>query len=356
MALRVLLADESVTIKKVFQLSLQDYGADVLTVTAGLDVVPVAKKNKPDIIFADVLLQKKSGYDVAAEIKRDPELKDIPVVLIWSGFMELDEARFRASGANGHLEKPFDTQKLRQLVQSLVPKTQTQKLSEYLQFPRLPDFAETPASPVAQAPSAQTPPPAPPAVTSSTWSMESFEPLQVPEDEADEFVTVDLPPAPPVRAAAPVNPEPEVDLDDDGDNQWIQKTLSNYKVKITPEDEKDPAEKRIERDPSENLFHNEVSGVRTLPPAADLEDDAIELDLSDTGHQKPPVQAPTPPPPVGASAIPALNEKQIEAIIRAQSKEVIEKVVWQVLPEIASQVIEREIQKLLKERDELGPR
>lgn len=351
MALRVLLADESVTIKKVFQLSLQDYAADVVTVTVGVDVLPVAKKTKPDIIFADVLLQKKNGYEVAAEIKKDPMLSKIPVVLIWSGFMELDEARFKASRADGHLEKPFDTQKLRQLVQTLVPKTQTQTLSEYLQFPKLPDFAESPAPTDAEAkPAEPDKPAAKPAPTNviplndeekdSNWSMDSFEPLQVPDDEIDEFVAVDLPPAPPPAKAAG-KPETEPDLDDDGDNQWIQRTLSNYKVQPPqPEDE----EVDFGLPDPDTIIRNEMTSTRAAAkaPTPAVEDD-IELDLSDA-------PAPRPEP------IPQLNDKQLEAIIRAQSKEVIEKVVWQVVPEIATQIIERELQKLLKERDELGPR
>jgi CheY-like chemotaxis protein len=341
MALRVLLADESVTIKKVFQLSLQDYGAEVLTVSAGLDVVPVARKNKPDIIFADVLLQKKSGYDVAAEIKRDPELKNVPVVLIWNGFMEFDEARYKASGANDHLEKPFDTQKLRQIVQALVPKTQNQKLADFLQFPRLPDFTEAAkpaAPPLTQAPAA--PPPAQAAPPPASWNMDSFEPLAVPEDEVDEFVPVELPPPAPVTKSqfvAPVADEPEVE---EGENQWIQKTLSNYKVPA-------PA---LDEDEDENaaqipIVRNEVTVTRNVPTSAVADDDGeIELDLS--GEPLRPTASPVAP----------MTEKQLEAIIRAQSKEMIEKVIWQVVPEIASQIIEREIQKLLKERDELGPR
>ena len=59
MALRVLLADESSTIKKVFQLALQDFAVEVRPVNIGVDVAMVAKNFKPDIIFADVMLQKK---------------------------------------------------------------------------------------------------------------------------------------------------------------------------------------------------------------------------------------------------------------------------------------------------------
>ena len=68
MALRVLLADESSTIKKVMQLALQDFGVEVKSVPIGLDVSQAAKSFRPDIIFADVLLAKKSGYDVSAEL------------------------------------------------------------------------------------------------------------------------------------------------------------------------------------------------------------------------------------------------------------------------------------------------
>ena len=59
MALRVLLADESITIKKVFQLSLQDFGVDVFAVTSGLDVLPVAKKIAPTL-FLSMLFYRKN--------------------------------------------------------------------------------------------------------------------------------------------------------------------------------------------------------------------------------------------------------------------------------------------------------
>src|SRR5690348_5203904 len=108
MALRVLLADESSTIKKVFQLALQDFAVEVRPVNVGLDVLTVAQGFQPDIIFIDILLQKKNGYEVSAELKQDAQLKSVPVVLMWSGFMELDDDKFQASLANAKLEKPFD--------------------------------------------------------------------------------------------------------------------------------------------------------------------------------------------------------------------------------------------------------
>ena len=215
MALRVLLADESTTIKKVMQLALQDFAVEVKAVHVGVDVVAVARQFQPDIIFADVLLQKKNGYEVCTDLKQDAELRSIPVVLMWSSFMDLDEALAANCGADRRLEKPFDIENLRQLLLELVPKTHTQRLAHFLKFPasfsdpmRKEESAKQSAPPpkvsaappiTAPAPAPATPPPqrqvprlreqlapqaAPPPVQkpvvqaeeeSPAWNMDSFE-------------------------------------------------------------------------------------------------------------------------------------------------------------------------------------
>lgn len=137
MSLRVLLADESDSIKKVFQLSLQDYKPEIKSVQSGLDVADVAQSFKPDIIFADVLLQKKNGYDVSHEIKQLSTLQSIPVVLMWSSFMELDQAQFKKSLADDQLEKPFDADYLREMIQRLVPELAANNpIASFLNFPK----------------------------------------------------------------------------------------------------------------------------------------------------------------------------------------------------------------------------
>ena len=163
MALRVLLADESTTIKKVMQLALQDFSVEVKAVHSGVDVLEVARTYVPDLIFADVLLQKKNGYEVAAMIKNDKELGKIPVVLMWSSFMDLDDVMARSCGAEARLEKPFDVETLRKLVLELVPKTRSQRLAHFLDFsPRLnEELIEDPSSKAGPAQSAPVAAPAP---------------------------------------------------------------------------------------------------------------------------------------------------------------------------------------------------
>ena len=170
MALRVLLADESVTIKKVIQLALQDFAVEVKAVPVGLDVLEVSKSFHPDLVFADILLQKRSGYDVCADLKKDPETAAIPVVLMWSSFMELDQRQVDSCGADGRLEKPFEVEALRKLVLELVPRTRSQRLAHFLEYPSniaaplKQEFAKPVAPPPAKAPSpkAVSPTEAPP--------------------------------------------------------------------------------------------------------------------------------------------------------------------------------------------------
>lgn len=135
MSLRVLLADESSSIKKVFQLGLQDYGAEVKSVHSGLDVIEVALAFRPDIIFADILLQKVNGYEVAKNCKSDKRLNHLPVILMWSSFMELDGGKFKDCGARGEIEKPFDVENMRELIRDWVPRLKEQNMASFLKFP-----------------------------------------------------------------------------------------------------------------------------------------------------------------------------------------------------------------------------
>lgn len=363
MALRVLLADESVTIKKAFQLALQDYGVDVVTVNAGVDVVPVAMKFNPDIIFADVLLQKKNGYELCSELKSLSETKNIPVVLIWSGFMDLDQAKFQSSKADAHLEKPFDTEQLRKLVRKLVPRTSSQKLSGYLEFPSLPDLGTQPSktySPPELPEFTQVGPNQPEA--QSSWSMEQFDPMESPDMGGEEdFTEMNLQdgPAAATRTELAADPEPAPEGEDE--TPWVSQTLTSFRLdkkKLSEADEVeyDVPEEKIDPDTlisNRDTVRSSWSQQETTeepPPLTrtnaklrtEEEDSGLELDLA--------AEATT-----SKVTEPVLPERQVEAIIRAQAKEMLEKVIWEVVPEIATQVIERELKKLLKENETDNP-
>jgi len=373
MALRVLLADESNTIKKVFQLALQDYAVEVRSVNVGIDVIAVAKQFQPDIIFADVLLQKRSGYEVSSDLKSHKDLKDIPVILIWSGFMELDHDKYDASQANAHLEKPFDVSSLRQLVVQFVEKTKIQRLSNYLTFPKIPEM-ETAASPKSNL-DIPLPPPVPdkqsPAVAAgemevvsekiaeSNWNMESFESIgefgkegQKPLSTKDENFShhklqpmVD-PSEEKTKVGEPLTQNILDDLPSDDDEvPWIQKDLSQFKIKASQHlDTNYEDEVPVE-------FSEPETVVKSVPLKEELLSEEIEseeLEIELMSEESPSndnniSDQPTPP-------VPQLSEEQLLEVIKAQSQETIEKVVWQVVPDLAKQIIERELQRLLEEK------
>ncbi len=135
MSLRVLLADKSVSIEKVFRAGLQDLGAEIKSVQNGLDVLKTAETYQPHIIFVDILMQKKNGYEITRELNQNQKTKDIPVVLMWSPFMELDQKEYQNCGAKAELEKPFEIEVMRQIFNSLVKESQNQNISEFLDFP-----------------------------------------------------------------------------------------------------------------------------------------------------------------------------------------------------------------------------
>lgn len=386
MALRVLLADESSTIKKVFQLALQDYAVEVKSVNLGMDVLAVAQKYKPDVIFADVLLQKQSGYDVCEEIKRDAHLAETPVVLMWSGFMELDQDKFEASGANGRLEKPFDVKTLRQLVQTLVPKTKSQDISQYLQFPKLPAMLENNKSQSPPHPKTTLPPkaarptpppfspPSPPESHSeSNWSMDDFATVHEvagstvePTDLAKEpdlvqnsregFERVHL--GSPSRLASSSDDRSDGDLlidsPEDQESSWSQENLKRFRVSV-PEDEESSEMPQIEFTQSDDQFDPKDSvpklSISQGTKGSTDEHIEFELELEPVDSPSDAETSPFSPPGDGPNnlQIEQIIRSQIEEFMRERASKFLEEVAWKVVPEVAERVIERELKKLLEE-------
>ncbi len=105
----VLVADDSLTIRKVVGMlfALEDFA--LTAVDNGLDAVARAKEMKPDLVLADCTMPGKNGYDVCQELKADPSTAHIPVLLLAGTFEPFDPARAQAVGANGHIPKPFDS-------------------------------------------------------------------------------------------------------------------------------------------------------------------------------------------------------------------------------------------------------
>ena len=117
---KLLLADDSVTIQRVIELTFADEEVTVVAVGDGQQAIDRVRSDRPDIVLADVGMPERDGYEVAAFIKGDPEFAHIPVLLLTGAFEPIDEARARAVGCDGVLVKPFEPQMVISRVRDLL--------------------------------------------------------------------------------------------------------------------------------------------------------------------------------------------------------------------------------------------
>lgn len=118
---RILLADDSVTIQKVIELTFMDEDYEVRAVSNGDDAIKALPEVDPHFVIADVHMPGANGYEVCRRSKeRRP---DVPVLLLVGTFEPFDEAQSRAVGADSYLKKPFDSQELLQRVGELLSRS-----------------------------------------------------------------------------------------------------------------------------------------------------------------------------------------------------------------------------------------
>ncbi|MGH9309040.1 MAG: response regulator [Vicinamibacterales bacterium] len=147
---KLLLADDSVTIQRVIELTFADEDIEVLVAGNGRQAIERVQADRPDIVLADVGMPERDGYEVAAFIKGNPELASIHVLLLTGAFEPLDENRARAAGCDGTLVKPFEPQLVINRVRELLARGPSSVR------------AQPSASGAAQAPGGEPPHPATP--------------------------------------------------------------------------------------------------------------------------------------------------------------------------------------------------
>src|SRR5213593_4721192 len=106
----LLLADDSVTIQRVIELTFADEDIKVIAVSDGDQAIAQLDAAPPDIVLADIGMPGRNGYEVAQFIKQSPRLAHIPVVLLTGAFEPVDQARASEAGCDGVLAKPFEPQ------------------------------------------------------------------------------------------------------------------------------------------------------------------------------------------------------------------------------------------------------
>jgi CheY-like chemotaxis protein len=347
----ILLADDSITIQKVIELTFMDEDYQVVAVSNGDQAVAKLAESRPDIVIADVHMPGASGYDVC---RRAKELyPGLPVLLLVGTFEPFEEADALAAGADGHLKKPFDSQELLRLVADL------------LQPEEVPSAAVAEAAPASQ--------PAPPVEEESElerWDrLEIAEPGAV-EEEAeavwsnfeDEFQPLTEAPDALLESPPEAFPAGGARADDDG-----RMTLEAPASEVAWQGEMGQwgsaggaaaagpaaAESGGAVEPPAAEAWAGAAAPESLPPAPEVPMAAVaEPELPRAAEAPPaalaaePVELPAEPVRGGISLSDADVERIARRVAELVGEQVVRDVAWEVIPDLAEVLITDRLREL----------
>jgi CheY-like chemotaxis protein len=296
---KILVADDSATMRRVLEMTFAGEDANVVSVDSGDAAINKLGDFGPDVVFVDAALSGVDGYEVARRIKA--QQAKVAVIVMASQHNPYDDGKGRAAGVDDHISKPFDTQSV------------IDRVGQVLARPRSAPAAAEPARPAPPAAVARPPAPAPvaagaPAVNPAASAQRMAQgtrlgmgaPVPMAPNASTAQAAAKPAPAPQPTPAAPLR--------------------ANATMPMAPMSAPKPA-------------------VAPAPPAVAV--------------ARPP--APTPATAsVGVQATAelagklgqlGLSREQIEGVL-ALSREVIEQVVWEVVPELAEQLIKEELRRL----------
>jgi twitching motility two-component system response regulator PilG len=114
--MRVLVIDDSNTIRRSAEIFLKQGHCEVVLAEDGFDALAKINDTEPDLIFCDILMPRLDGYQTCAIIKRNPRFSSVPVIMLSSKDGLFDKARGRMVGSEDYLTKPFTKDQLLQTV------------------------------------------------------------------------------------------------------------------------------------------------------------------------------------------------------------------------------------------------
>lgn len=244
MSRKLLLADDSITIQKVIQITFahEDYQ---LTVTDNGDAALAKVRDvQPDLVMADVYMPGKNGYELAAAIKEDAALQHIPVLLLAGSFEPFDEEKAKSCQADAWIEKPFESQTLIDKVNELLsaaPEPAQPAPAAPEAAPTAPSPEPEPA-PVAPAPAPEAAPAAPQPAAEAEGTVETGsepEPVAAPTPtEADPFADISFDEEPLAEEPAPAAPDDDWgDMADFAEDTPQQPAAEEESFSFTDEDD-----------------------------------------------------------------------------------------------------------------------
>ena len=112
----ILVVDDEANIRETIAFILEMEGFDVILASNGVEALEQLNKYKPKFMILDVMMPKKNGYEVAKEIRKNDEFKDLYILILTAKGQSVDESDAINAGANNYMTKPFDDDKILQII------------------------------------------------------------------------------------------------------------------------------------------------------------------------------------------------------------------------------------------------
>ena len=123
--LKVMVIDDSKTIRRTAETLLQREGCEVVTAVDGFEALSKIAESNTDIVFVDIMMPRLDGYQTCALIKNNPVFANKPVIMLSSKDSLFDKARGRIVGSDEYLTKPFSKEELFAAISQFRPDTQS---------------------------------------------------------------------------------------------------------------------------------------------------------------------------------------------------------------------------------------
>ena len=314
MAYRLLLADDSITIQKVVELVLAEEGFDIKTAGNGEEALTALPPFNPHVVLADIEMPKMNGYQLCEKIKKNPETKGIPVILLAGAFEPLDEELAKNVGADDYIVKPFESQELISKINAVVAvKEMAPSLEEEAEALEVPAdeedlwaMEEVLSEPVGAEEGLMAETPLEEGVGEETFSFE-------------EELEAELEAEPAVQQAAVFRETPEKPA-------YIQPPIPQ--VETLSRDELADIFRSTVNENLSSVLSTEIKGVMSSS-LAPLIKDSVEKVLWE----------------IALELVEKLMKEMLQGALASLTKEV-EKVIWETVPDLAETMIAKEIEKI----------
>jgi CheY-like chemotaxis protein len=307
----ILLADDSVTIQKVVGIIFGGEEYTLAVVGDGNAAVSKAQEMSPDVMLIDALMPGMSGYEVCEAVRKIPSLSQVPIVLMAGSFEPFDENKARQCGANDFITKPFESQQIIAKVRELVGSG---------------GAVAPPAAPAVAAPAIEIP--VEPAFEEHSFAAPAVEPEPIAvSNQDDPWGAFTQTPTAAVELPEEEPPVPSISSANIG-TSWVPVEEHTFEFQEQP---------TVEADDTIGMSAIDTASSKVVAPVSfePLRDEPVAA----------PAMAAAVPVMAGAAAV-ALTEEQLKGALAVASKEVIERIVWEVVPDLAEAMIKEAIRRI----------